>query len=63
MIKVICVATMVVNLSNEPINKIDIQSMNHAKKRCPKIYPNNPCLKKFTKVEKLVYRAICGPKK
>ena len=54
-----CIATIVINLSNEPFNDTDRQNQKIASERCAVHYPEAPCLKKFIKVEPLVYRAIC----
>jgi hypothetical protein len=57
---IVCVATKLINLSDEPWNKRDMQSYRNAHKRCRLLYPKSPCLKKFIKVRPLMYRAICG---
>lgn len=61
MINFICAATIVVNMSSEPLNKRDKRSMESARITCKRAY--NDCLKKFIKKEPLTYNAICGGKK
>ena len=56
----LCAVTLVINLSSEPINSQDEVNMGVAAKRCGELYKDAPCLKKFIKVEPLMYRAICG---
>lgn len=41
-------------------NNADQLHLEFAKKRCPEIYPEAPCVKLFRKKEKLVYNVICG---
>lgn len=60
MMPVICAVTLVINLSLYPINQQDKENQAVAAKRCVVHYKDSPCLKKFIKVEPLVYRAICG---
>jgi hypothetical protein len=43
-----------------PLTEQEIESLNHAKKRCAEIYPESPCLKSFEKREEQVFWAICG---
>lgn len=58
----ICAVVLLINLSAEPWNKADKDNQDHATVRCGEKYPDSPCLKKFIKVEPLMYRAICGEK-
>ncbi len=57
-----CIAVLIINLSLYPINDFDKKTIEVAKKRCEKIYPDAPCLKVFIKKDKMVYNAICGSK-
>lgn len=61
MIAFVCAATIIVNLSTEPLNKRDRRSFEAAKITCKRTY--NDCLKKFIKKAPLTYNAICGGKK
>lgn len=54
----ICAATLMINLSSEPWNSLDMKSKKRASYVCKKQYKS--CLKKFVKKEKRVYNAICG---
>ena len=56
----LCGVLIIINLTALPLNKLDMQHLNFAKKRCAILKPHSPCLKKFIKVEERVYRAICG---
>jgi len=55
----VCQDTVVENKSGDPWNEIDDDNMEYARARCP-VVTKLDCLKKFTKMEHLVYRAICG---
>jgi len=59
----VCLATIVINTSNEQWNAHDTKTMKSVKKRCKIHYKNAPCLVKFTKTAKKTYNAICGVKK
>jgi hypothetical protein len=52
--------TVLINLSPEAWNQVDLRNKAVAEKRCPVKYADAPCLKKFIKVEPGMYRAICG---
>lgn len=41
-------------------NEFDMKTIEFAKKRCPEIYPDSPCLKLFIKLDKQDYYASCG---
>jgi hypothetical protein len=56
---IVCCTTF--TTSSSKITKVDTINLNHARKRCGELYPDSPCLTKFTKVEDNVYRATCGP--
>lgn len=56
-----CPATLILNLTLL-WTKVDIEHLQTATARCKTLYTDAPCLKKFTKVEELTYRAICGQK-
>ena len=55
-----CAATVIINLTAQPINKLDERHIAFAKKRCSVVKPQAPCLKRFIKVRPRVYRAICS---
>lgn len=44
------------------MTKDEGKSMDHAKKRCGEIYPDNVCLISFEKREENVFWALCGKK-
>lgn len=54
----ICAATIMINLTNEPWNEVDLRSKRRAVYVCRTEY--NGCLKTFTKKEPRNYRAICS---
>lgn len=54
-----CPVTVILNLTLI-WTKIDIEHLQTAKARCKTLYTDAPCLKKFTKVQELTYRAICA---
>jgi hypothetical protein len=58
--KIICAATLMLNLTQFSWNKQDKQALTTAEKRCSELYKKSPCVKKFTKVEPGIYRIICG---
>lgn len=60
---VACVATIMVNLSKEPWNKEDQNSLLNAMFSCSKYYEDSPCVIKFIKKEPSVYNVICGKPK
>jgi len=55
-----CPKTNVKLLNSSKWNKHDDESLKVAKNRCPVMYPDSPCLKKFEKVKENSYHAICG---
>ena len=59
MIKIMCAAVIMVNLTVEPWNKQDMAAVERAKMTCLETYKG--CLKKITKVETNTFHAICGP--
>ena len=61
MINFICAATIIVNMSTQPLNKKDKETFERAKVRCKEVYDD--CLKKFVKRDVGTYWAICGGKK
>ena len=54
-----CPDTKVVNKTDN-WNKFDDWTLSNAQKRCPKLYPNSPCLKLLVKRTDRDYTAICG---
>ncbi len=57
-----CLATIIFNNTNAPINSKDIQNLNRAVHVCKTDvrYKKTPCLKEFLKKDKQVYWALCG---
>lgn len=56
-----CTTVLLINLSTQSWNTSDMLNKAIAQKRCSVLYKKEaPCLKKFIKVEPLMYRAICG---
>ncbi len=55
----ICLATVIINLTGT-WTPDDQKTLDRAQTRCAELYPDSPCLKKFSKQEELMYRAICG---
>ena len=53
----ICAATIMINLTNLPWNKSDMETKDRSTKYCKK---RSRCLKKFVKKEGIHYYAICG---
>lgn len=62
MLKLVCAATLIVNLTKYPINDRDKSVIKRAKYVCSSDsrYTDTPCLKRFIKKGKLSYMAICG---
>lgn len=58
MTSLICIATIMVNLSGLPWMDLDLRSKKYAIKVCRVQYKS--CLVKFIKKEFQVYHAICG---
>lgn len=54
-----CPPVKVINHTNE-WTLGDKRALNRAKKRCPQIYADAPCLKRFDKLANLRYTALCG---
>lgn len=55
-----CPKTEVKVFDNVKWTKHDDEVLKRAKTRCPSIYKDLPCLKKFEKVKNNTYHAICG---
>lgn len=60
----ICLATMLVNITNINFTDQDLKALKRAEYVCghDARYKDTPCLKKFLKKETRVYWAICGEK-
>lgn len=58
MLALVCI-TVIIN-NTKIWSKHDKGVLTKAKFRCSQIYPDNPCLKKFIKVEEHRYKAVCG---
>ncbi len=58
----ICAVAVKVNMTQFPWNDFDQESLIRASTRCKHFYKDAPCLKKFVKVDKQDYHAICGIK-
>jgi hypothetical protein len=56
----LCTLTIIINLTSRPIDSFDKQTMVYCKKRCPQIFSDAPCLKRFVVKEDRVYNCICG---
>lgn len=61
--KLICAATLMINLSGFEWNDHDDKIKKVAEARCPQLYVNSPCLSKFIKTGKQDYRVLCGKEK
>lgn len=60
MIELICPMLIIVNLTGKPLSDYDFHMIKRARHHCQTSYKYSPCLKKFTKVKPLTYRAICA---
>lgn len=56
----ICLTTILLNISGSSYNKQDFKNLEAAQTTCATKY--NSCLKNFQKREKGVYRVLCGEK-
>ena len=63
MLSLVCAATIWINLTNSSWNDHDKKIYKRAKFVCENQYKNTPCVKKFIKSGKKMYRVICGYKK
>ncbi len=59
MIHLLCATVITLNLTSIWNNE-DQKNLIRAQDRCTSLYEDAPCLKKFTKVDTLTYRAICN---
>lgn len=57
----VCPTTKLIGFDKQ-MTKDEGKSMDHAKKRCGEIYPDNVCLISFEKREENVFWALCGKK-
>jgi hypothetical protein len=57
-----CGPVLMINKTDFIWNEHDIKIMDMAKERCPQLYPDSPCLVKFTKTGYQDYLALCGAK-
>jgi hypothetical protein len=55
-----CPVTEVLAFTSEPWSDRDQSGYRSARQRCGAIFPNSPCLIRFTRMEQGRYRAICG---
>jgi hypothetical protein len=55
-----CPKTVTINRTKYEWNKHDLQIIKTCKKRCPELYKDAPCLKKFIKYGEQDYDCICG---
>lgn len=55
-----CPPTLLEDLTDLKWTDIDQISFEFAKQRCPEIFPEAPCLIRFSKREFQVYHAVCG---
>jgi hypothetical protein len=58
----VCGLTSIINQTKE-WNSYDQKALKRAKIGCHKYYKDNPCLKKFYKIENFRYAALCGVRK
>lgn len=60
----ICMTTIIINLSNIKLNDTDFKAIKRSQHVCSSDvrYNDQPCLKKFVKKEERLYNAICGIK-
>lgn len=58
-----CPVPTVENISGEPWNEGDQETLNISKIRCGQIYPEAPCVKWFQKRPDRAYRVLCGKTK
>jgi hypothetical protein len=58
-----CPKVVAVNISGLPWEAIDSENMKVAGIRCGQKFSDAPCLVQFVKVEKQMYRAICGARR
>ncbi len=58
-----CPATKMINKMDFPWNAYDSTMLEYARNRCPKVFPDAPCVAKFIKHDKQGYSVICGEKK
>jgi hypothetical protein len=55
-----CAAPIIENKTNLPWNENDQWNLDLAIPKCKELYPKSPCLKRFFKIGKQAYRAICA---
>lgn len=63
MMTLVCLTTIIVNLSKESFNSEDEVSLARAIEQCKLVYDDAPCLVKFIKTETNTYQALCGKPK
>lgn len=57
-----CAITVMVNLTPLPWDARDLEVKDIAAKRCGELFPQSPCLKRFTKLREQGYNVICASK-
>jgi hypothetical protein len=57
---IFCSFTELINQTKDPWNDFDMQILHKAEKRCPELYPDAPCVKKFYKRPEQSYWVVCG---
>jgi hypothetical protein len=55
-----CLATVMQNTTKFPWNDYDYQILAQAKKRCPEIWSDSPCVKLFKKFGENQYSVVCS---
>ena len=60
MVLAICAATIWINLTSFDWNDHDKKIYNKIKRRCETLYKDAPCLSRFVKSGKQMYRVYCG---
>lgn len=64
--KLVCLATVIINFTEFPWNDFDEKSMKRAKYVCKtneRYKSDTPCLVKFAKIGERDYSALCGYKR
>jgi len=56
----LCKVVTIINLTSFPLNDHDGKIMKQSMQKCPALYKNSPCLRKFIKIGERDYHVICG---
>lgn len=60
--KLMCLATVIVNMTTTPLNKQDYAAISRAEYVCSTSRYDKGCVKQFQKREQGIYRVECGDK-